>query len=78
MRTPVIEANEHEYFIQTNKTDVYGKSPSSWPFIMFSKNKFEEIISGKMRIKFRQVDSEETFPYEINQVPMTTYFLHRD
>ena len=78
MRTPVIEANEHEYFIQTNKSDIYGKSHSSWPFIMFSKSKFEEIISGKMRIKFREVDSEETFPHEINQVPMTTYFLHRD
>lgn len=78
MRTPVIEANEHEYFIQTNKTDIYGKSNSSWPFIMFSKSKFEAIISGKMRIKFREVDSEETFPHEINQVPMATYFLHRD
>lgn len=78
MRTPIIESSEDEYFIQTNNDDIYGKSKSSWPFIMFSKSKFEAIISDKMSIRFSAVDFEETFPHEVNQLPMTTYFLQRN
>ena len=37
MRTPVIEASEHQFYIQKNNSGIYGSSKSSWPFIMFSK-----------------------------------------
>jgi putative methyltransferase (TIGR04325 family) len=75
MRTPIIESKNHKYYIQTNNTDIYAKSQSSWPFIMFSKIKFEKIILDKMKLGFYGVDHEETFPYEGQQLPMSTYLL---
>jgi putative methyltransferase (TIGR04325 family) len=77
MRSPIIESEDHRYYIQTNNTDIYAKSQSSWPFIMFSKVRFEKIILDKMKLGFYGVDYEETFPYEGEQLPMSTYLLQQ-
>ena len=77
MRTPMTPAAKHAYYIQRNNTDVYAKSKSSWPLILFSKMEFETVILGKMKIALSYKDYEETFSFEGHTLPMTTYFLNK-
>jgi len=77
MRTPVTDSVAHSYFIQRNNTEVYAKSQSSWPLILFSKIEFEKVFLGKMKIDHSFRDSEETFPFQGQSLPVTTYFLSK-
>jgi putative methyltransferase (TIGR04325 family) len=77
MRTPIIDVDQHQFYIQQNKSGIYGRSQSSWPFIMFSKGMFEKIIADKMNLVFFSVDPEETFPFDGRNLPMSSYYLKR-
>jgi putative methyltransferase (TIGR04325 family) len=75
MRTPIVLSPEHKYFIQKNNTGIYGKSSSSWPFIMFSKNLFEEILSKLGEVIIFCTDPQEVFPFNKRSISMSTYML---
>jgi putative methyltransferase (TIGR04325 family) len=75
MRTPIVLSPVHNYFIQKNDIGIYGKSGSSWPFIIFSKNLFEEILSRLGDITIFCTDSQEVFPYNKRNIPMSAYLL---
>jgi putative methyltransferase (TIGR04325 family) len=75
MRTPIILSPEHKYFIQNNNTGIYGKSSSSWPFIMFSKNLFEGILANLGDVLIFCTDPQEVFPFNNRSVSMSTYLL---
>lgn len=46
MRAPLVRSSEHRFFIQKNNVGIYGKSQSSWPFIMFSRDLFEHKLAS--------------------------------
>jgi putative methyltransferase (TIGR04325 family) len=75
MRAPLVPAPAHEFFIQKNNTGVYGESHSSWPFIMFSRNLFENKLTSLGEIIITASDHEETFPYDGNFYPMSTFLI---
>jgi putative methyltransferase (TIGR04325 family) len=75
MRTPLVPAPAHEFFIQKNDTGIYGASQSSWPFIMFSKDLFEKKLALLGKIIISASDDEETFPYEGIIYPMSTFLV---
>jgi putative methyltransferase (TIGR04325 family) len=75
MRTPTVLSPEHKYFIQKNNTGIYGKSSSSWPFIMFSKSLFEEILSKLGDVVIFCTDPEEVFPFNRRSISMSSYMI---
>ena len=75
MRTPIVLSPVHNYFIQKNDIGIYGKSSSSWPFTMFSKNLFEEILYNLGDVVIFCTDPQEVFSFNKRNVSMSAYLL---
>jgi putative methyltransferase (TIGR04325 family) len=75
MRAPLVRSSEHRFFIQKNNVGLYGKSQSSWPFIMFSRDLFEQKLASLGEIVIFASDSEETFPFAGELIPMSTILV---
>ena len=75
MRAPLVTSSEHRFFIQKNNVGIYGKSQSSWPFIMFSRDLFEKKLTSLGKIAIFASDSEETFHFDGELIPMSTILV---
>jgi len=75
MRVPLIDQLNHEFLIQHTNTGLYGKSSSSWPIILFSKNKFIAQLKQHSEIQFSGIDYEESFPFNGKKYFMSTFLL---
>lgn len=75
MRIPFIDSEEDEIYVQSFSDGIYGKSNASWPIRYFSRGAFIRKISESFEIVFSLEDSDENFPWNSKQLPMTTILL---
>lgn len=75
MRAPVVQSLRHNFFVQKNDSGVYGKSESSWPFIMFSKALFEQTLNDLGEIVMFCKDPQEVFPFGKRNTSMSSYLI---
>jgi len=75
MRLPLTDADEHNFFIQLNNSEVYGLLNNSWPIILFSKKLFLEEIRNNFEIVFELNDHEESYPFKGKNFHMNSLLL---
>jgi putative methyltransferase (TIGR04325 family) len=75
MRTPLIDSDEHQVFVQTPGSGLYLDSNASWPLRMFSRKKLMRKLERLSETIFSTYDPEETFPFNGSIFPLETYLL---
>lgn len=75
MRTPLIDSDEHQVFVQTPGSGLYTDSNASWPIRMFSRKELMLKLEKMSEIIFSTYDPEETFPFNGRIFPLESYLL---
>jgi putative methyltransferase (TIGR04325 family) len=75
MRLPLTDADEHNFFIQLNNSDVYSLLNTSWPIVLFSKKLFLKEIRKNFEIVFELNDNEESYPFKGRNFPVNSLLL---